>query len=130
MTSPIRLLVVDDEVALTRSLKLNLEDTGRYEVYVVNDSRQAIATALRVQPDVILLDLMMPHMDGGDVSRALQENRTLARTPVILLTALVRKTEETELQLGGRVRMGIGKPVTLSELDAAVNKVLDAVEFH
>ena len=130
MTPPIRLLVIDDEVALTRSLKLNLEDTGRYEVCVVNDSRQAIATALRVQPDVILLDLMMPNMDGGDVSRALQENRTLSRTPVILLTALVRKSEENELQLGGRVRKGIGKPVTLADLDAAVNEVLEAVEIH
>ena len=47
-----------------------------------------------------------------------------------MLTALVRKSEENELQLGGRVRKGIGKPVTLADLDAAVNEVLEAVEIH
>lgn len=129
MTHPIRLMIVDDEVALTRSIKLNLEDTGRYEVHVVNDSTQAVATALKVRPQVILLDLMMPGMDGGDVSAALRENARLAHIPVILLTALVRKSEENELQLGGHVRMGIGKPVTLAELDEAVSEVLEPADL-
>ena len=63
-----RILVVDDEPSVTRSLKLNLENTMRYEVRIENDSSRVVAAAREFHPDLILLDVVMPGLDGCDVS--------------------------------------------------------------
>ena len=60
-----RILLVDDEPSITRLLKLNLEQTGDYEVATENVSKAALATAEEFRPDLILLDVMMPDLDGG-----------------------------------------------------------------
>jgi CheY-like chemotaxis protein len=63
-----RILVVDDEPSVTRTLKLNLEDTLRYKVRTENDATHAVAAAREFHPDLILLDVIMPGLDGCDVS--------------------------------------------------------------
>ncbi|HTE43108.1 MAG TPA: response regulator [Steroidobacteraceae bacterium] len=124
MNAKIRILLVDDEAAFTRALKLNLEDTDRYEVSVVNDSTLAIDVARQIRPDVVVLDLMMPEMDGPEVAEAMRDISYLSATPVIFLTALVRKAEEKGLRKGDVATKYLGKPVTVAELDAAVAEVL------
>jgi len=84
-----KILVVDDECAFTRMMKLVLEQTGAYEVFCENSARQVLATAHACQPDLILLDVVMPDMDGGDVAALLQDDPQLQRVPVVFLTALV-----------------------------------------
>ena len=88
-----RILIVDDEKITTRLLRMTLEQTGKYEVRAENDSRQVVAAALDFRPDLIVLDVIMPDMDGGDVAAALKNEPALTSVPIIFLTATVRKSE-------------------------------------
>jgi len=82
-----KILVVDDEVSLTRMLKRNLEATGRYEVCEENFGARALEAARAFGPDLIVLDVMMPDADGGEVASRLGEDPRLRDVPVIFLTA-------------------------------------------
>src|SRR5450756_1130580 len=99
-----RILVVDDEPAMTRMIKLNLEQTGRYEVRTENLGRMAIAAAREFRPDLILLDLMMPDMLGSDISAQLQADPELRAIKFVFLTAMVTKEEalRSSGQIGGQ----------------------------
>lgn len=90
---PSRILIVDDEKVTTRLLRMTLEQTGKYEVRAENDSKLVVEAALAFRPDLIVLDVIMPEMDGGDVAAALKEQPMLSRIPVVFLTATVRKSE-------------------------------------
>ena len=61
-----RILVIDDEASFTRNLKLNLEETGEYEVREENKGTEGLTAAREFRPDLILLDVIMPDMAGGD----------------------------------------------------------------
>ena len=115
-TTKKRILVVDDEASFTRLLKLNLEQTGEYDVHVEITSTEAPAAARRFKPDLILLDVMMPEMDGGTLAARLRENPALAGVPIIFLTAAVKKEEVSDR--GGTIGgfPFIAKPVDLDEL--------------
>src|SRR5262249_33792659 len=88
-----RLLLVDDEEAFGRLLKLNLEETGSYEVNVETDGTNAVATARAFQPDLILLDVVMPDTDGGTIGAAILADRELQNVPIIYLTAAISRKE-------------------------------------
>lgn len=88
-----RILVVDDEPDMTLMLRLNLQKTGRFDVWEENEATRALSTARQVRPDLILLDVMMPDMDGGDVLIQLKDDPNLSKVPVIFLTATVLKEE-------------------------------------
>jgi len=83
-----RILVVDDEPSLTRQLKRQLEGTERFEVWTESSGRGALAAAGQFRPEVVLLDVMMPDMDGGEVKFRLEQVPELADTVFIYLTAL------------------------------------------
>src|SRR2546428_5639071 len=82
-----RILLVDNNRDFTRSAKLALERTGRYVVWEENDSTKAHQTAQNVQPDLILLDIAMPDIDGGEVAARIQSDPALHRIPIVFLTA-------------------------------------------
>ncbi|HMD54761.1 MAG TPA: response regulator, partial [Phycisphaerae bacterium] len=90
-----KILVVDDEGAMTRMLKRNLEATNRYEVRTENTSTSAVTAANEFLPDLILMDVMMPGMDGGDVAAKIKEDKRLSHIPIVFLSAIVKK-EETQ----------------------------------
>ena len=90
---PKRILIVDDEQPFTEMLKLNLEQVGKYVACEENDARRALATARQFGPDLILLDVMMPEMDGGDVAAMLATDAEIREVPIIFLTALVSQEE-------------------------------------
>jgi len=119
-----RILVVDDEAALTRMVKLNLEKTGQYEVRTENQGTMAIAAVREFKPDLILLDVMMPDMTGDDIAAALKEDPQLKDIKYIFMTAIVTKeeTEATGSEIGGNVFLA--KPVKTDELIGAIRKVL------
>lgn len=93
---PSKILLVDDEAGFTRLLKMNLEKSGKYEVQIENDSTRAHAAAKSFRPDAIILDVVMPGMDGGDVRALLDGDPVLKGVPVIMLTALVDSAELSE----------------------------------
>jgi CheY-like chemotaxis protein len=115
-----KILVVDDEGGMTRMIKRNLESTNRYEVRTENSSAAAVPAAREFQPDLILLDVMMPGMDGGAVAAKLKEDPRLGGIPIVFLSAIVKK-EETEAA-GGTIggQTFLAKPVKLDDLIACI----------
>lgn len=117
-----RVLIIDDEVSFTRLLKLNLHHAGRYVAEVVNDPVQAVAMAHKFQPDVILLDVMMPGMDGGEVARRLRESPEFKETPIVFLTAAVKRHE---IESHGGTLGGLpfaAKPLDIEEVLECLDK--------
>ncbi len=119
-----KILVVDDEASLTRMLRRNLEATGKYEVKEENSGAQAYASAQQFQPDMILLDVMMPDMDGGAVAAQIQDDENLQHVPIVFLTAIIQKeeAEDTGSNIGGRTFLA--KPVKLDDLITCIENKL------
>jgi CheY-like chemotaxis protein len=119
-----RILVVDDEAQNTRLLKLYLERTNDYVVREENDARAALSVAEEFEPDLILLDVMMPGLDGGELAARFQASAKLKTVPTVFLTAAVTKAEVTA---GGGLVGGapfLAKPVVLSEVLACLKQHL------
>ncbi len=111
-----RILVVDDEPGLTRLIKLNLEKSGPYVVRTENEATAVLAAAEEFQPDLILLDVMMPGIDGGELASRLQASPKCKSVPIVFLTAAARKEEVRERGgiIGGLPFLA--KPVDVSEI--------------
>ncbi len=120
-----KILVIDDEEGFTRLVKLNLEKTGRFEVRVENDALTSLQTARDFQPDLILLDIVMPGKDGGEVLAELQQDPVLKDVPVIFLTATVT-LKGVEAQ-GGFIRdmPFLAKPVDPKTLVRRIEEELE-----
>lgn len=118
----LRVLLIDDEVPFTRLLKANLEATGRYEARIENRGAYGLAAAQIWQPDIILLDIIMPDCDGSQLAAEIQGDPQLKRTPVIFLTAIVSKGET--ISTGGTIggNAFLAKPVTVDEVIACLEK--------
>lgn len=119
-----RILIVDDEVPFTRMVKLNLEKTGDFEVRTENRASGAVSAAREFKPDLILLDVIMPGMDGGDVRNQFKRDRTLKQTPLIFLTATVSKREAGEGGFNSGGELFLAKPVSVENLIACINEHL------
>ncbi len=119
-----KVLIVDDEEQFTRMVKLNLEETGDYEVTVENRGKQALAAARKARPDIIFLDIIMPDIDGPQLLKDFRNDPFFNNVPVVFLTALVTQTEVGER---GAVIAGnafIAKPVTTVQLVACIREHL------
>jgi DNA-binding response OmpR family regulator len=88
-----RILIVDDEPSITQLLRLNLEKSGQYTVRTENAASQVLSALQEFKPDLILLDVMMPGMDGGTLAGKIQALRAFKQVPIIFLTAAVRQEE-------------------------------------
>jgi CheY-like chemotaxis protein len=86
-------LVVDDEEDIRAIAQLGLEMGAGWTVFTASSGREALQMAAECQPDVILLDLMMPDMDGRETLQKLKANSLTQSIPVILLTAKIQKSE-------------------------------------
>ena len=121
-----RILLVDDEPGITRMMRRNLEATGNFEVMDINDPTVALETARQFRPDLVLLDVMMPGVDGGDVAAAFAEDPLLATVPIVFLTAIVskREVEPTGSTIGQHTFLA--KPVKLEDLLVCIDEQLRA----
>src|SRR5437773_1790334 len=118
-----RILLVDDEKSFTTLLKLNLEETGNYEVRVENWAEDALAAAKEFNPDLVLLDIIMPRMPGGNVAAQFKEDTQLKNTPIVFLTAAVRKHQVEENE-------GIICDFPCLAKPATVEMVIEMIEKH
>ncbi|MGD0901727.1 MAG: response regulator [Terracidiphilus sp.] len=89
-----RILIIDDEEDIREVAGLSLETVAGWEVVLASSGAQGIACAIEHQPDAILLDVMMPVMDGPATFRELRKNPSTAHIPVMLLTAKVQSTDQ------------------------------------
>jgi len=119
-----KILVVDDEAALTRMIKLNLERTGDYEVRTENIGGNAIEAVREFQPDLLFLDVMMPGVDGTDIAQQLKSEEEFANLKFVFMTAIVSKKETDVLgsTIGGNEYLA--KPVKTEELIETIERIL------
>lgn len=119
-----KILVVDDEVALTKMIKLNLERTEKLDVRIENNGIRAFEAVKSFQPDLIFLDIMMPDISGDDVAQQLRQDNKLAHIPIVFLTAIVSKDEtETMGSVVGGNRF-LAKPVKTEEILEVIEEIL------
>ena len=120
-----RVLLIDDEEEFTELLSMNLLRTGKFEIGIVNDATKAVDYARTFKPDIILLDIVMPGIDGGDVASALRSDPDLGSVPVILVSALVSNSEidDDEIAKAGD-RIVLAKPVKMEKLLRIVDQLL------
>ena len=112
----IRVLLIDDEPSFTRMLKMSLERRGCFEVRVENNGAYGLTVAQDFLPHFILLDVIMPDVDGGEVAAKIRADAKLKDTPIVFLTAGVSK-ETTRVKgniIGGQKYLA--KPVTVDEV--------------
>jgi len=120
-----RILIVDDDANSTHLVKILLERSGPYLVLEENDAARADQTAHDFKPDVILLDIVMPEIDGGELATQIEADRELHETPIIFLTALVTHSEANSgLHIQGHPL--VAKPISIPELIDAIEKHLPA----
>ncbi len=119
-----KILVVDDEANLTRSLRRNLMITGKYEVREENSGTHALESAREFQPDMIILDVMMPDMDGGAVAEKIQDDENLKHIPIVFLTGILKKEDvgPTGSNISGHTFLA--KPVKPDDLITCIEKKL------
>lgn len=117
-----RILVVDDEPHILKLVAFSLK-SGGYEVLEATDGLSAISVVQAEQPDLVLMDVMMPTLDGYEACRRLKADPATADIPVIMLTA---KTQSTEHKTGYDVGAAdyINKPFTPKDLVAHVRELL------
>lgn len=124
-----QILLIDDDPNLLQMVKLMLERAG-HTVEMARDGEQGIMLAQRVQPDIAIVDVMMPDTNGYDVVRAMRADRQTAAIPVIILTARSQPMDK-HMALEAGANSFLSKPVAAKELLARIEAVLEAgVGFH
>jgi len=116
------ILIVEDEKDIVKMLEYNLRKDG-YKVLSVRNGENAVAAARGDRPDLILLDLMLPGMDGLEVCKTLKGDDKTSRIPIIMLTA---KSQEADKVVGLEVGADdyVTKPFSLKELSARIKAVI------
>jgi two-component system alkaline phosphatase synthesis response regulator PhoP/two-component system response regulator VicR len=123
---PKKILVVDDEKPIVRLVQVNLEHAG-YEVVTAYDGKEALEKVEQEKPDLIILDVMMPQMDGFEVMQRLQANPKTRDIPVIMLTA---KAQDADVFRGWQsgVTLYLTKPFSPFELISFVRRIFRSLE--
>jgi DNA-binding response OmpR family regulator len=121
-----KILIVDDEKDISLMLKKRLTAEG-YSVITANDGYAALALAKSQLPDLIILDIIMPGMEGVEVAEKLKEHPLTKNIPVIFLTAILRKTEDDKKDhiIAGNIILA--KPIDTEELLAEIKGLLCSV---
>ena len=111
-----RILIVDDEVGAARLLKANLEQTNQYEVRVENWPEDAATAARQFKPHLVLLDIIMPRLPGGNVAAAFEADPELKDIPIVFLTAAVRRHQVEDHDGMICDRPCLAKPASVQEV--------------
>lgn len=122
---PRKILAVDDEKHIVRLVQVNLERAG-YEVVTANDGKEALQKVQDENPDLVVLDVMMPYMDGFEVLQNLRRNPATREIPVIMLTA---KAQDADVFKGWQsgVDCYLTKPFNPMELLSFVKRIFDSM---
>ena len=117
-----RILVIDDDLAISELVAVNLEMAG-YDVSQAEDGIKGQALALQLQPDLIMLDLMLPKVDGFTVCQRLRRDERTAEIPILMLTALSQTQNKVEGFNAGADDY-LTKPFEVEELLARIRALL------
>ncbi|MDD5281868.1 MAG: response regulator [Candidatus Omnitrophica bacterium] len=117
-----RVVIIDDEENFCKLAKKNIEQTGEFEVHIAINGDDGIRLAKEIKPDLILLDIIMPGMDGADVVSLIRSDTNIKDTPIVFLTSLVREEEASSQSNFTRGYSLLAKTVTVGELLACIKK--------
>jgi DNA-binding response OmpR family regulator len=121
-----RILVVDDEPQMLDLIRIRLE-ANNYEVITSCDGKDGLQKAAEFMPDAIILDIMMPELDGGDVAAQIKSKKETRGIPIIFLSSLVEKQDEPiKRQVMGEDAYFIAKPFETQVLLSVINKVINS----
>lgn len=120
---PKRVLVVEDDF-LNRLFFCDVLKEEGFEVEPVADEREALARTEKFRPDLIVMDIHMPHISGVDIIKSLKADPSLAQIPVLAVTGYVGKGEEAQVRDAGAGGY-LPKPVSIAPFVAAVNKLIE-----
>jgi len=121
-------LVVDDEPDLVRILQFGLQSAG-YVVESASDGQEGLKKAREVKPDIILLDLMLPKLDGYKICRLLKFDERFKQIPIIILSARTQEGDQTlALEMGAN--RFVTKPYNFSEILTHVEELLKAASLR
>lgn len=123
---PKKILAVDDEKHIVRLVQVNLERAG-YTVVTANDGKEALEKVAEENPDLVVLDVMMPYMDGFEVLQNLRRSPATRDIPVIMLTA---KAQDADVFKGWQsgVDCYLTKPFNPMELLSFVKRIFDSMD--
>lgn len=116
-----KILVVDDEEMIVKTLSIRLNNAG-YETTCAKDGLEAVKKAQQESPDLIILDIMMPHLDGMQTSEKLKASSLTKNIPIIFLTAL--QTKEGE-KLNTNINTVLAKPIDSEKLLRLIKQKLE-----
>ena len=117
-----KILIVEDEPDILRTLTMSLEMEG-FHVHTAANGKDAIAVARRVCPRVVILDVMIPDINGYEVTRCLKHDPTLNNLKIIILTAFAQKDEKERAELAG-ADCYMTKPFEMERLHESVKQLL------
>ncbi len=117
-----KILIVDDEGNFCKLVKKNIEQTGEFEARIATSGEEGIRLAREIKPDLILLDVVMPEMDGADVASAIREDKDIKDTPIVFLTAIVREEEVKPQASVTRGYSILAKTASVAELIDCIKK--------
>jgi two-component system alkaline phosphatase synthesis response regulator PhoP len=118
-----KIMIVDDEQDFLTIVKLNLQQTGKFEVLTLSSAKDIIENVHNFRPDVILIDILMPKIGGLDVCKKLNEDPMGINIPIIVLSALERNEDKLKAFKAGVVDYLV-KPIDKNDLVAKIEKVL------
>jgi DNA-binding response OmpR family regulator len=117
-----KIMVIDDDEDFTNLYKMSLRAAG-YDPTTVNQSTAAIEMAYLVQPDIFVIDLMMPELNGFQLCRLLRKEPIFTRTPIIIVTALTDEDSKM-VAIGAGANNYLTKPFHIDELKLRINTLL------
>ena len=118
-----KILLIDDEADIRKIAKLSLEAVGKHQTTMAASAPEGIELAATVQPDLIIMDMMMPGMDGVTALAELRKNPATASIPVIFMTAKIQRSESDQYKAIGALGV-IAKPFDPITLPAEIAKIL------
>jgi len=118
-----KILIIDDENDFLMITKMNLEDTGKFEVLTLPSAKDVISNLHSFQPDLILLDLLMPGIGGVEVCEILNKDPLGQSVPVIVITALNKSVDKANAYKEGVVDYLV-KPIERDELISRIEKAI------
>jgi len=115
-------LMIDDEENFCQLVKKNIELTGEFEVHIATNGDDGIRLAREIKPDLILLDIVMPGMDGTDVISIIRNDKSIKDTPIVFLTSIIREEEASSQASFTKGYSLLAKTATIGELMACIKK--------
>ena len=123
-SKPIKIVLAEDEEIIAMAYKEGLGYVG-YDIFIARDGLEALEAVKNEKPDILLLDIIMPNMNGYEVLKAIRKDPKLDKLPIIVLTNLSQSSDEAEARNLGATDYLIKSNVSLKELIVHINKYIN-----